>query len=176
MNFFQFIVQDWEANKNNSKGRLILVLFRIANFCTTHKIYRYMGFPYLIIYRLSIEWILGIEIPWNVKIGKGLALYHGQSLVVNKNVVMGNNCTLRHCTTIGNKELKDGRLGASPVIGDNVDIGSNVCIIGDIFIKDNVKIGCGAVVTKNISGNCIVVGNPAVERKYVDEKLVRMPV
>lgn len=117
-------------------------------------------------------WFLTIEIPWNIKIGKNLSLYHGQSLVLHEQVIMGSNCTIRHCTTVGNKQLKDGNYSQSPVIGDNVDIGSNVCIIGDIFIKDNVKIGCGAVVTKNISGNCIVVGNPAVEKRQTQDSLL----
>ncbi|MEO6316828.1 MAG: hypothetical protein ABIU63_06140 [Chitinophagaceae bacterium] len=164
MNYFSFIFQDWNANKNNSKGKIILLLFRMANFCSTRKIYYYLGFPYLLFYRITVEWILSVELPWNITAGKNLALYHGQSLVVNNNVVIGENCVLRHCTTIGNKQLADGSFSKSPVIGNNVDIGSNVCIIGDLRINDNVMIGCGAVVVKTIMANCIAVGNPAVEK------------
>lgn len=40
---------------------------------------------------------------------------------------------------------------------NNLDIGVNVCIMGDI----NVKIGAGSVVIKDIPSNCIDVGNPA---------------
>lgn len=167
MSFFQFIFQDWKVNKGNGKGRIILLLFRIANFCSKRKIYYYVGFPYLIFYRILVEWFFSVEIPWSIKIGENLTLYHGQALVLNNEVVIGKNCTLRHSTTIGNKRFLDGSLSTSPVIGNNVDIGSNVCIIGNIFIKDNVRIGCGAVVVKSVSGDCIVVGNPAVEKKYV---------
>jgi putative colanic acid biosynthesis acetyltransferase WcaB len=174
MNFFQFILQDWKINKGNIKGRIILFLFRIANFCSTRKIYRYLGLPYLIFYRILVEWFFSVEIPWSVKIGRNLQLYHGQALVLNDLVVIGNNCTIRHCTTIGNKQLADGSFSGSPVIGDNVDIGSNVCIIGDIYIQDNVKIGCGAVVTKNVGGNCIVVGNPAVEKRKAVDGLLKI--
>jgi len=165
MNYFQFIFQDWKINKGNTKGRIILLLFRIANFCTKKKIYYYWGIPYLVFYKILVEWFFSIEIPWKVQIGKDFILYHGQALVINDRVVIGKNCTIRQSTTIGNKILQDGSSSASPVLGNNVDVGSNVCIIGDIYIKDNVKIGCGAVVTKNISGNCIVVGNPAVEKR-----------
>ncbi len=133
MNFFQFIYQDWKANKGNIKGRIILLLFRAANICTARKAYFYLGIPYLVFYKIFVEWFLCIEIPWRVKIGKNLRLYHGQALVLNGRVVMGENCTIRHCTTIGNKMLSDGSFSASPVIGNNVDIGSNVCIIGDIY-------------------------------------------
>lgn len=165
MNFFEFIFQDWHVNKSNSKGRIILVLFRTANFCSKRKAYYYIGFPYLLFYRVLVEWFFGIEIPWNVKIGKNLSLFHGQALVMTNEVIIGENCTLRHSTTIGNKQLKDGGFSASPIIGNHVDIGSNACIIGPVIIMDCVKIGCGAVVTKSISAFSTVIGNPGIERK-----------
>ncbi|WP_345950880.1 serine acetyltransferase [Mucilaginibacter sp. PAMB04274] len=165
MSFFTFIFQDWDANKGNIKGRVILLLFRIANFCSTRKIYYYIGFVYLLFYRILVEWFFSVEIPWNTKIGKNLRLYHGQALVMTNQVVIGENCTLRQSTTIGNKQLKDGGFSASPNIGNYVDIGSNVCIIGNIVIQDHVKIGCGAVVVKNVSPYSVVTGNPGVERK-----------
>lgn len=166
MTVFSFITQDWKANKKNIKGRLVLIAFRIANLCSRKKIYFYLGLPYLAFYKFFVEWVLSIEIPYQVQIGKNFALYHGQGTVINQYTVIGADCTLRHCTTIGNKQTKTG-FTKSPVIGNNVDIGSNVCIIGDIKINDDVMIGCGAVVTKNVSSNCIVVGNPAVEKKRV---------
>ena len=57
----------------------------------------------------------------------------------------------------------DGR--KAPIIGNNVDIGANVSIIGPVEIGDNVIIGAGSVVVKNISSNKIAVGNPAKEVK-----------
>ncbi|MEJ7766823.1 MAG: hypothetical protein WKF89_03365 [Chitinophagaceae bacterium] len=176
MNFFQFILQDWKVNAGNSKGRVVLLLFRIANFCSTRKFYYYLGLPYLIFYKIGVGWFLTIEIPWNIKIGRNLSLFHGQALVLHEGTVMGSNCTLRHCTTLGNKQLKDGTTSNAPLIGNNVDIGSNVCIIGDVIIKDNVKIGSGAVVTKNISGDCTVVGNPAVEKRRALDNMTGVTV
>lgn len=169
MNFFQFISQDWKVNKGNIKGRIILLLYRTANICSKKRIYYYLGIPYLIFYKILVEWFFSVEIPWRVQIGRNLTLYHGQALVLNDKVIIGENCTIRHSTTIGNKMLQDGSFSASPILGNNVDVGSNVCIIGDIYIKDNVKIGCGAVITKNVSGNCTVVGNPAIEKKKLQD-------
>jgi acetyltransferase-like isoleucine patch superfamily enzyme len=46
-------------------------------------------------------------------------------------------------------------------IGNNVSIGSNATILGGITICDNVIIGAGAVVTKDVPSSEIVAGNPA---------------
>jgi putative colanic acid biosynthesis acetyltransferase WcaB len=164
MTFFKFIFQDWIANRNNPKGRIILLLFRMANFCSTNRMYYYLGFPYLVFYRILIEWFFSIEIPWNTRIGKNLTLYHGQALVMTATVIIGNNCILRHSTTIGNKQSTGQGFTASPVIGNYVDIGSNVCIIGPIRIGDHSIIGCGAIVVKDVAANHVATGNPASQR------------
>lgn len=157
-----YLFQDWKANENNIKGRFVLVHFRLAQLCRrTPKPLLLLLIPYLVFYRVMFEWILGIELPWNTQIGAGLKLYHGQGLVVNDHSIIGKNCTLRHNTTIGHKELANGQFSASPIIGDNVDIGSNTAIIGPVTIGDNVKIGAGSVVVKNLESDSIYAGNPA---------------
>lgn len=40
-------------------------------------------------------------------------------------------------------------------------VNANAVVIGNITIGNNVIIGAGAVVTKNVPDNCIVVGNPS---------------
>lgn len=155
------LIHDFRNNRTNVKGLLVLLSFRIVNLASKNKFIFYLFIPLLIFYRIVVEWFLGIEIPYNVNLGPGAIIYHGQSLVINSNVIIGKNCILRHCTTIGNKKMLDGSYSSSPIIGDNVDIGSNVCIIGPITIGDNVVIGAGTVVVKNVPSNSTVVGNPS---------------
>lgn len=89
-------------------------------------------------------------------VGYGLKIQHitggGCVIVAHK---IGNYFSIRQYTTVG-KANGD----ACPTIGDNVVLGANVTIIGDINIGDNCIIGAGAVVVKDVPANSIVVGNP----------------
>ncbi len=161
MNPFAYLFQDWSANRQNFKAQLVLFMFRLVQAFNRYTITKIIFYPYFMFYRLAVEWHLGIELPRKLTIGKGLSLYHGQALVVNKDTIIGSNCTLRNSTTIGHKKLADGTFTRCPVIGNNVDIGANVCIIGGIAIGDNVIIGAGSVVVKDVPPDCVVVGNPA---------------
>jgi len=156
-----YLLTDWDRNQRNIKGRFILINFRLANLAKRHKIFFILLLPHLIFYRILVEWFLGVELPFKTTVGSGLVIYHGHALVINDGSIIGKNCTIRHCTTIGNKQLEDLSFSDCPKIGNNVDIGSNVCIIGPVNIGDNVVIGAGSVVVKDIPANSVVVGNPA---------------
>ncbi len=155
------ILVDWKRNPSNPKAKMILLLFRLCQYGKVNKVTFYLMIPYLILYRIFVEWLLCVELPWKTVVGPGLVIDHGQALVVNDGSIIGSNCTLRHSTTIGSKLLKDGSYSKSPILGDWVDVGSNVCIIGPVSIGNNVKIGAGSVVITDIPDNCVAVGNPA---------------
>lgn len=150
---------DIAANKNNLKGQLVVVLYRIA-----HESRKPLGkrpsLPSMLIgafYRLGVEWILGVEIPWATRIGVPLRIHHGVGIVINDQSVIGNNVVIRQNVTIGNK----GTLGPCPVIEDDVDIGANAVILGGVRLGAGASIGAGAVVTKDVPAGFIAVGNPA---------------
>lgn len=162
------IFQDWNANKGYFKGKIVLIAFRTAVWARSNKFLIVLFCWYLLFYRVFVEWFMGIELSWNLKAGKGLRLFHGQALIVNGFTVIGENCTLRHSTTIGNKGDIDDEFN-SPIIGNNVNIGAHVCIIGHITVGNNVKIGAGSIVVKSIPANCIVAGNPAQVIKILQD-------
>jgi putative colanic acid biosynthesis acetyltransferase WcaB len=120
-----------------------------------------LGYPIVICYKIFVEWILSVELQVKTNAGPGLVIYHGQGLVVSDQTKIGKNVTLRHNTTIGNKQNTSGGTTSSPIIGDNVDIGSNCVIIGDISIGANAVIGAGAVVVTDVPENAVMSGNPA---------------
>lgn len=88
----------------------------------------------------------------------GVYLAHPTSTYLNA-IRIGRNFSCRQNTTLGNKY--EGDSDGRPIIGDNVSVGANVCIIGNIRIGNNVVIGAGTVVVKDIPSNSVVVGNPS---------------
>ena len=91
-------------------------------------------------------------------------LNHPYCTIINAKSI-GDNFTICQLTTLGNKI--HGRNDLVPTIGNNVMLGANVNIIGDITIGNNVIVGAGSVVVKDIPDNCVVAGNPAKIIKYL---------
>ena len=164
-----FFTQDWERNKGYSKGKLITFSYRLASCAGKNKLLKLVMIPYLALYKFWVEWVFGIEIPYATKIGKGLIVYHGVGLIINNGTVIGANCTLRHNTTLGNKG--HALNNDCPVIGDNVNIGAQVCVLGRVKIGDNAVIGAGSIVTKDVPPYAVVAGNPAKVLKYLTSEI-----
>lgn len=109
--------------------------------------------------RISFRLNDNIEIHTN-DIGPGFVLLHKFGAVVRAKSI-GKNVVVLQGVTIGeggDRNSKDNQ--NIPTIGNNVTIGANAIVIGNIMIGDNVTIGAGAVITKSIPDNSIAVGNP----------------
>ena len=81
--------------------------------------------------------------------------HNGLGVVINEDVIIGDNVLIQHHVTIGT----NGK--GVPQIGGGVRIGAHAIILGNIEIGENAVIGAGAVVTKSVPANATVVGNPA---------------
>jgi len=83
-------------------------------------------------------------------------------------VTINENCFIGHGVMFINDTMKDGSPAGGDrskwketIIGKNVSIGSNATIL-PVTICDNVVIGAGSVVTKDILVPGIYTGNPAI--------------
>lgn len=106
-----------------------------------------------------------VEIQKDVKIGKNSKV-QSHSFICEL-VTIGDNTVIAHGVMFINDLFANGgpangdkNLWKSTTIGNNVSIGSNATIL-PVSICDNVVIGAGSVVTKNITEAGIYVGNPA---------------
>ncbi|MGB3411872.1 MAG: serine acetyltransferase [Microthrixaceae bacterium] len=153
---------DWAANSGNPKGRFVVSAFRLAHASRGGSGSPIWAKPVLLIYKVAIDWVMGIEIPPAVEAGPGLSVWHGTGLVVHPNTVIGSNVMLRHGVTLGAVGDSDDTENAqAPVIGDGVSIGSGAIVIGPRDIGEGAIIGAGAVVVSDIPAGATAVGNPA---------------
>lgn len=101
----------------------------------------------------------GIHLSYHVRIGPGLKIVHSGITYINSAAVIGSGCTMMHNVTIGVSRAEDKRVA---IIGDNVFIGPNVVILGDVKIGNNATIGANCVVTKDFPDDAVIVGVPGI--------------
>ena len=154
------VLQDWDVNRGRRKAQVILVLYRLASLCHRDRLPRVPARLYIGFYKVLTNWFMGVELPPEATIGRELRLFHPHAIVVHPDTRMGARCTLRQCTTIGNVERVDGP-SQPPVLGDDVDLGAGVLVIGERHIGDGATVGAGSVVVSDVPAAAVVVGNPA---------------
>lgn len=156
--FVRLVREDWRANPRDVKPRTVLLGFRFAQLAMgSRDRLRLRAVLPVVLYRAWTEWGYGLELRPKTRIGGGLTIYHGFALVVNDHTVIGRGVILRNGVTIGNRETG----GASPRIGDGVQIGAGAILLGPITIGDGARVGAGAVVLHDVPAGAVVVGNPA---------------
>ena len=105
-----------------------------------------------------------VEIQKNSKIGNNTRI-QSHSFICEK-VTIGKNCFISHGTMFINDLAKFGQVNRNSklfkktTIGNNVTIGSNSTIL-PVKIYNNIVVGAGSVVTKDLSIRGIYAGNPA---------------
>lgn len=84
-------------------------------------------------------------------------------VTIGDNAFLGPNVSIyTACHPLDPESRNEFIEWAEPVtVGNNVWMGGNVTILPGVSIGDNVVIGAGSVVTKNIPSNVVIGGNPA---------------
>ena len=105
-----------------------------------------------------------VEIQKNVKIGDNTKI-QSHSFICEK-VTIGKKCFISHGVIFVNDLIKFGKVETNPKffkktrVGNSVIIGSNSTIL-PVAISNNIVVGAGSVVTKNLKIKGIYAGNPA---------------
>lgn len=111
-----------------------------------------------------------IEIGENFYANHNLIILDGNKVKFGDNVFIAPNCgfyTAGH--PLDAKRRNEGLEYAKPIeVGNNVWIGGNVVVLPGVKIGDNVVIGAGSIVTKDIPSNVVAVGNPCKVIKEIE--------
>lgn len=108
-------------------------------------------------------------IAGNVQIGEGSIITPG--VIITTNVRIGRHANLNLNTTIGHDCVAHDFFTTAPAVnisgscyfGECVYLGTNCAIRQGVKVCDNVTIGMGAMVIKNIKEPGVYVGMPAVK-------------
>jgi serine O-acetyltransferase len=112
---------------------------------------------YNVLFKL-VEIAAGISLPYTVRVGRRVRIWHHSGMILHARSI-GDDVQIRHNTTFGVASVD--RLRAIPTIGDRVDIGCGVCILGWVKVGDDARIGANAVVLSDVPAGATAVGVPA---------------
>lgn len=99
----------------------------------------------------------------NVTVKSGVYIWDGTR--IEDNVFLGPNATLTNDPMPRSKQYPESFSGITLKRGSS--IGANATILPGITIGENAMVGAGAVVTKDVPANAVVVGNPAKIIRYM---------
>ena len=134
-----------------NKSRLVLKCGHLARIAHCG-LFLMRAFYFIRWRRLCLK--TGIQVYPNT-CGPGLAITHHSYVHIDNLTTIGKNCSILPMVLFGKN--KGGRIE----VGDNVHFGCGVTVLAPCKIGNNVFIGAGAVVTKDIPDNCTVGGVPA---------------
>lgn len=99
----------------------------------------------------------------------GLGSFLAAHCIIAPDAQVGKHCIINHAAIVDHDCIvgdyshiaPNSSLGGGVKVGKAVLIGAGAVVLPGIAIADYSVIGAGAIVTKNISANSTVVGNPA---------------
>ena len=121
-----------------------------------------------------ISEVFSVDIHPAARIGMGILIDHGTSVVVGETAVVEDNVSMLHEVTLGGtgKETEDRH----PKVRHGVLIGTGAKILGNVEVGAGAKVAAGSVVLDDVPAHCTVAGVPArvVGRPEVDEPALEM--
>lgn len=114
--------------------------------------------------------VSAIEYPKRLIVGEDTFINYGFQIISGGFVTIGSNCfigpdcklyTPNHHPHDKMLRRAGWQYDAPITIGDDCWFGGTVIVLPGVTIGDNVVVGAGAVVTKDVPSNTTVAGNPA---------------
>lgn len=121
------------------------------------------------------RWLTGVEIHPGAIIGRRFFIDHAMGVVIGETAIIGDDCTLYHGVTLGGTSWEKGK--RHPTLGNHVVVGAGAKILGPIYIGNHARVGCNAVVVKDVPDQSTIVGVPGhiVVKKEEEPAIMTQP-
>ncbi len=167
MNLLQSISEDTrvilERDPAASSRMMVLLCYPGLHAVWAHHINHWLWCHHFkLLARLAsqvVRFWTGIEIHPGATIGRRLFIDHGMGVVIGETAIVGNDVTLYQGVTLGGTGKAGGK--RHPTLRDNIFVGNNANILGNITIGENSRVGAGSVVLRDVPPDSTVVGVPA---------------
>jgi serine O-acetyltransferase len=151
------------------KGFHALQAYRVAHWLWEHERY---GLAAHLQNRISEAF--GVDVHPAARIGCGILIDHGTSVVIGETAVVEDNVSLLHEVTLGGTGKESG--DRHPKVRRGVLIGAGAKVLGNVEIGIGAKVAACSVVLKDVPPHTTVAGIPArvVGRCTVAEPALEM--
>jgi len=136
-----------------------VVLMRVCGKFRQVPWLRWSLYPFLLFWFSHLGRRLGIRIPLDCSVGKGLLIEHWGGIWVNPETRIGRNCNIAHNVTLG--WVGEGANRGAPMIGDGVFLGPGSAVLGRVTVGDNALVSANSVVLQDVPENAVVMGVPS---------------
>jgi serine O-acetyltransferase len=158
--FLSLLAEDFRTHGSDplSPGFWAVAVHRFGNWRMSVRPKPLRG-PLTLAYRTAYYGVIalwGIDLPYNVKIGRRFRLGHHGCMVLGAGE-FGDDVSIQHTVTIGLVRRDETRV---PKVGNRVEIGAGACIVGGVRIGDGCFVGANTVVNRDLPANSTVMGIP----------------
>ena len=144
-------------------GNVENVVIAIANPAARRRIYEYsrtMRFQYPNLIHPTV--VVGSNVKMGIGNIVGAYSMLSTDVVLHDFITINPQCGIGHESSVGSFTTLywNVHIGGNTFILENCELGSKACVIQGLRISDNVVLGAGAVVVKNIDESGIYAGVP----------------
>ena len=131
----------------------------LQSYRAAHWLWKKGRQPLALYLQSRIAEVFNLDIHPAARVGKGILIDHGTSVVIGETAVVGDDVSMLHEVTLGGTGKDSG--DRHPKIGNGVLIGAGAKILGNIRIGEGSKIAAGSIVLNEVPPHSTVAGIPA---------------
>ena len=157
---FETLKGDWERHVETGNYRCFVTLlnYRFGGWAKERSgITRVIGGKIYGAASMATEIFSGISLDRDTKIGEAFHLVHAGHINIHPDVVIGDRVGIMHGVTLG----MDGNKPGTPTIEDDVFIGTNASVLGQVTVGKGARVAANSLVIANVPAGAVVVGVPA---------------